>query len=124
MRRVLIFARRSAALNSMALTKPVASTQVFSQALRLLAALYSIRKVLRSMGVSGARSILNCDNLAFPACWHRDAATAVSGFQHLTLDERRSLFRMHEARLSVTEMANLLYMRAFAGASLAQEFVQ
>ena len=27
------------------------------------------------------------------------------GFQHLTLDERRSLFRMQEARLGVTEMA-------------------
>ncbi len=30
---------------------------------------------------------------------------AGSGFQHLTLDERRSLFRMQEARLGVTEMA-------------------
>ena len=27
------------------------------------------------------------------------------GFQHLTLNERRSLFRMQEARLGVTEMA-------------------
>ncbi len=30
---------------------------------------------------------------------------AASGFQHLTLDERRSLFRMQEARLGATEMA-------------------
>lgn len=30
---------------------------------------------------------------------------ATSGFQHLTLDERRSLFRMQEARLGVAEMA-------------------
>jgi len=30
---------------------------------------------------------------------------AASGFQHLTLDERRSLFRMQEAQLGVTEMA-------------------
>jgi len=30
---------------------------------------------------------------------------ATSGFQHLTLDERRSLFRMQEAQLGVTEMA-------------------
>ena len=30
---------------------------------------------------------------------------AASGFQHLTLDERRSLFRTQEARLGVTEMA-------------------
>ncbi len=30
---------------------------------------------------------------------------AASGFQHLTLDERRSLFRMQEARLGVAEMA-------------------
>ena len=29
---------------------------------------------------------------------------AASGFQHLTLDERRSLFRMQEAQLGVTEM--------------------
>lgn len=49
---------------------------------------------------------------------------AASGLQHLTLDEQRSLFRMHEARLSVTEMANLLYMRSFAGASPDQAFVQ
>ncbi len=33
---------------------------------------------------------------------------AASGFQHLTLDERRSLFRMREARLGVTEMASRL----------------
>jgi len=30
---------------------------------------------------------------------------ATSSFQHLTLDERRSLFRMQEAQLGVTEMA-------------------
>ena len=30
---------------------------------------------------------------------------AAAGFQHLTLDERRSLFRMQEARLGVAEMA-------------------
>ncbi len=30
---------------------------------------------------------------------------ATSGFQHLTLDERRSLFRMQEARLGVSGMA-------------------
>jgi len=30
---------------------------------------------------------------------------AASSFQHLTLDERRSLFRMQEARLGVAEMA-------------------
>jgi len=30
---------------------------------------------------------------------------ATSGFQHLTRDERRSLFRMQEARLGVAEMA-------------------
>jgi len=30
---------------------------------------------------------------------------ATSSFQHLTLDERRSLFRMQEARLDVAEMA-------------------
>ena len=30
---------------------------------------------------------------------------AASGSQHLTLDERRSLFRMQKARLGVTEMA-------------------
>ena len=29
---------------------------------------------------------------------------AANGFQHLTFDERRSLFRMQEARLNVTEM--------------------
>ncbi len=29
-------------------------------------------------------------------------------FQHLTLDERQSLFRMREARLGVTEMASRL----------------
>lgn len=33
---------------------------------------------------------------------------AASGFQHLTLDERRSLFRMREARLGVAEMASRL----------------
>jgi hypothetical protein len=71
-----------------------------------------------------ARSILNCDNLTFPARWHKETTMAASGLQHLTLDERRSLFRMHEARLGVTEMANLLYMRAFAGASPDQAFVQ
>jgi len=49
---------------------------------------------------------------------------AASGFQHLTLDEQRSLFRTHEARLGVTETANLLYMRAFAGASPDQAFVR
>ncbi len=30
---------------------------------------------------------------------------AASGFQHLTLDERRFMFRMQEAWLGVTEMA-------------------
>ena len=30
---------------------------------------------------------------------------AASGSQHLTLDERRSLFRIQEVRLGVTEMA-------------------
>ena len=33
---------------------------------------------------------------------------AARRFQHLTLDERRSLFRMHEARLGVAEMASRL----------------
>ena len=51
------------------------------------------------------RSILNCDNLTFSACWHQEMAVTARGFQHLTLDERRSLFRMQEARLGVTEMA-------------------
>ena len=49
---------------------------------------------------------------------------AAGSFQHFTLDERRSLFRMHEARLGVTEMANLLYLRSFAEASPDQAFVQ
>jgi len=49
---------------------------------------------MRWCGVDGVRSILNRDNLAFSACWHRETAMAASGFQHLTLDERRSLFRM------------------------------
>ena len=31
-----------------------------------------------------------------------------SGFQHLTRDERRSLFRMREARLGVAEIASRL----------------
>ena len=52
-----------------------------------------------------ARSIVKCDNLTFPACWHQETAMAAAGFQHLTLDERRSLFRMQEAQLGVTEMA-------------------
>ncbi|HEY0204510.1 MAG TPA: hydantoinase/oxoprolinase N-terminal domain-containing protein, partial [Acetobacteraceae bacterium] len=46
--------------------------------------------------------ILNCDNLAFSACWHQEMIMAARGFQHLTLDERRVLFRMQEARLGVT----------------------
>ena len=33
---------------------------------------------------------------------------AAGGFQHLTPDERRSLFRMQETRLDVTEMASHL----------------
>ncbi len=33
---------------------------------------------------------------------------AASGIRRLTLDERRSLFRMREARLGVTEMATRL----------------
>jgi len=34
-----------------------------------------------------------------------ETALAASGFQHLTIEERRSLFRMQEARLGVAEMA-------------------
>jgi len=105
MRRVLILARRGVDLNSMVLTKPIASMQASPQALQLLAALCSIRQILRLTWVDGTRSILKCDNLAFPACWHQETAMATSGFQHLTLDERRSLFRMQEARLGVAEMA-------------------
>ncbi len=50
-------------------------------------------------------SIMKSDNLAFSACWHQEMAMTACSFQHLTLDERRSLFRMQEARLGVTETA-------------------
>jgi len=51
---------------------------------------------------------MNCDNLAFSARWYQETAMAARSFQHLTLDERRSLFRMREARVPVTEMASRL----------------
>ena len=39
---------------------------------------------------------------------------AARGFQNLPFDERRSLFRMQEARLGVTEMASRLGRRRSA----------
>jgi IS30 family transposase len=40
--------------------------------------------------------------------WHWEAWMAASGFDHLGLDERRSLFRLREARVPVAEIASRL----------------
>ena len=66
---------------------------------------HSISATLRSRRVDGVRSIVNCDNLTFSACWHKETAMAASGIRHLTLGERRSLFRLNEARVLVAGVA-------------------
>ena len=48
-----------------------------------------------------ARSILNCDTPIFSGVWQSEADMAVSGFDHLGLDERQSLFGLQEVRVPV-----------------------
>ena len=70
---------------------------------RLTIRFHKIDSASEIEGVVG--SILQRDNLTFSACWRQETAMTALRFQHLTLDERRSLFRMQEARLGVAEMA-------------------
>lgn len=58
--------------------------------------------------VSQARPILNCDTPIFSGVWQSEADMAASGFDHLGLDERRSLFRLREARVPAAEIASRL----------------